>query len=75
MEVSIHGDREGFFGRTCPDCSSFFKLRLDEFKSASENELLCAYCGHRSIASDFITADQRERVISAAKAYAVTKLQ
>jgi len=75
MKVSIPGDAEGFFGRTCPSCKSFFKLRVDEFKSALENELVCAYCGHRASASDFITADQRERVLSAAKAYAVAKIQ
>jgi len=61
MKVSIPGDAEGFFGRTCPSCNGFFKLRVDEFKAAPENELVCAYCGHRASVSDFITADQRER--------------
>jgi hypothetical protein len=75
MKVSIPGDTEGFFGRTCLSCKSFFKLRVDEFKAAPENELVCAYCGHRASVSDFITADQRERVVSAAKAYAVAKIQ
>jgi hypothetical protein len=75
MNVSIPGDTEGFFGRTCPSCKSFFKLRVDEFKAAPENELACAYCGHRASVSDFITVDQRERVLSAAKAYAVAKIQ
>jgi hypothetical protein len=75
MKVSIPGDTEGFFGRTCLSCKSFFKLRVDEFKAALENELVCAYCGHRASASDFITADQRERVLSAAKAYAVAQIQ
>jgi hypothetical protein len=75
MKVSIPGDSEGFFGRTCPSCESFFKLRADEYSAASEDELVCAYCGHRASVSDFITADQRERLLSAAKAYAVGKIQ
>lgn len=75
MKVSIPGDSEGFFGRTCPSCKSFFKLRVDDFKAASENKLVCAYCGHCASVSDFITTDQRERVLSAAKAYAVAKIQ
>jgi hypothetical protein len=75
MKVSIPGDTEGFFGRTCPSCTRFFKLRVDEFKAAPETELVCAYCGHRATAPDFITKDQRARLISAAKVYAGSKIQ
>jgi hypothetical protein len=73
--VSIPGDKEGYFGRTCPTCSKFFKLRVDEFKAASETELICAYCGHRAEHGEFMTPDQRKRAISAARAYAVAKIQ
>lgn len=75
MKVSIPGDSEGFFGRTCPSCSNFFKLRADEFQAAPEEELFCAYCGHRAGSADFITSDQYKRLLSAAKAYAIAKVQ
>jgi hypothetical protein len=75
MNVSIPGDKEGYFGRTCPTCSKFFKVRVDEFKAAREAELLCAYCGHQAEHGEFMTPDQRKRAISAARAYAVAKIQ
>src|SRR5205807_8211156 len=68
MKVSIPGDAEGFFGRTCPSCKGFFKLRVDEFKAAPGNELVCAYCCHRASGSDCLPALPRERIRSGANA-------
>ena len=67
-EVSIPADEEGFFGRECPDCQRFFKMRVDQWEALpDEVEITCPYCGHQtSDASDFTTPDQLRRVESAA---------
>lgn len=75
MKVSIPVDTSGYFGRVCPACRGFFKIRGDEFKAApDELQLRCPYCGHAGTPRDFLSDDQRERAISAAKAAAIGKL-
>lgn len=76
MKVSIPVDPLGFFGRVCPGCRGFFKIRSDEFIAApNELQLCCPYCGHVGAPRDFLSTDQRERAISAAKAAAIGKFR
>lgn len=76
MKVSIPVDPLGFFGRVCPGCHGFFKIRSDEFKAAPDQlQLRCPYCGHAGVPGDFLSTDQRERAISAAKAAAIGKFR
>lgn len=70
--VSIPTDDEGFFGRECPACERFFKLRLDQWLALPDEIVItCPYCGHDSAdPSDFTTAQQHERALSGAMALA-----
>jgi endogenous inhibitor of DNA gyrase (YacG/DUF329 family) len=70
--VAIPTDEEGFFGRECPDCGGFFKLRVDQYAGLPDDlELTCPYCGHRKDHSEFMTSAQKERVLAAAEATAL----
>jgi hypothetical protein len=76
MKVSIPSDDQGYFGRLCPACNAFFKVRVDEFRAAPDDlQLYCCYCGHRAGPDDFMSSDQKKRAISAAKAAALAKIQ
>jgi uncharacterized Zn finger protein (UPF0148 family) len=70
--VSIPADEEGFFGRQCPECQRFFKMRVDEWGALPDDAIVtCPYCGRRpEDVNDFMTAQQNQRVQSAAEALA-----
>ena len=70
--VSIPADEEGFFGRRCPDCERFFKMRVDQWEMLPDRAIVtCPYCGHQpEDVSDFITPQQNQRVESAVEALA-----
>jgi hypothetical protein len=60
--LSLPVDDDGFFGRECPGCQRFFKMRADEYGALPDGIALhCSYCGHRADHGDFMTADQRHR--------------
>ncbi len=65
--VSIPVDEEGFFGRQCPECDGFFKMRVDQWEALPDDVLItCPYCGHQpEDPSDFTTPQQEERAMSA----------
>jgi hypothetical protein len=68
--ISIPADEEGFFGRECPDCVRFFKMRVDQWEALADDAVVtCPYCGHQpEDADDFMTPQQNQRVQSAAEA-------
>lgn len=70
--VPVLTDEEGFFGRECPACERFFKLREDQWLALpDEVTTTCPYCGRESAdPSDFSTQQQLERARSAGMAIA-----
>jgi hypothetical protein len=76
MKVSIPADEQGYFGRQCPECRGFFKLRVVDFNAAPDGlQLYCSYCGHHADAGDYMTEDQRESAVSAASSMAISAIQ
>ncbi|MGA5710501.1 hypothetical protein ACPCK8_29220 [Streptomyces cellulosae] len=66
MRVSIPLDDEGFLGRQCPGCSLLFRVNAEDYKTLPEDlTLWCVYCGHHAEHSQFLTAQQRERLMRA----------
>ncbi|WP_425399082.1 hypothetical protein [Aeoliella sp.] len=59
FSVSIPTDEEGYLGRECPECESYFKITPG---TGLENvtACVCPYCGHKAEQSDFATAQQLE---------------
>jgi hypothetical protein len=70
--VSIPADEEGFFGRRCPDCERFFKMRVDQWEMLPDDAIVtCPYCGRQpEDVNDFMTPQQNQRVQAAAEALA-----
>jgi sarcosine oxidase delta subunit len=68
--IPIPADEDGFFGRECPDCDRFFKMRVKQWEALSADALVtCPYCGHQpEDADDFLTPQQNQRVDAAAEA-------
>lgn len=59
MNVSLPTDEEGYLGRECPQCGSYFKLILGTgLKGITDT--ICPYCGHKADGSEFSTDDQIE---------------
>lgn len=72
LKVSIPLDDDGFFGRECPECNQHFRIAHDDYDGLSDDlELWCVYCGHHDDHSDFMTEQQRDRVMRAASDYAM----
>ncbi|MGX7826579.1 hypothetical protein ACTG9Q_15945 [Actinokineospora sp. 24-640] len=66
MRVSIPTDDHGFLGRQCPSCEQLFRVNLQDYKALpDEPELWCVYCGHHCDHSEFMTQQQRDRVMRA----------
>jgi hypothetical protein len=64
----IFSDSDGFFGRSCPACKSYFRT------TRPAEKLVCPYCGHRDWNVAFTTGNQlafvnkfRESFVSAFK--------
>jgi len=70
--VSIPTDDEGFFGRACPACERFFKMRVDDWAALPDDvKITCPYCGERpDDPGDFLTEEQTAFSTSAAVAMA-----
>ncbi|MEX2255038.1 MAG: hypothetical protein WEC34_06345 [Acidimicrobiia bacterium] len=72
FKVTIPSDDEGFFGRECPVCEQVFRMAQADYERLPDDlHLWCVYCGHRDDHSEFMTTQQRERVMRAASDYAV----
>ncbi len=71
IAVPIPLDDAGYFGRACPACERLFKMLHVEYEALPDDlELTCPYCGERQDHSEFLTADQLERMCSAGSAAA-----
>ncbi|MGJ5805319.1 hypothetical protein ACSCB1_40440 [Streptomyces europaeiscabiei] len=66
LSVSVPLDEDGCLGRQCPQCSLSFRMNGEDYKALPDNpELWCVYCGHHGDHSEFVTAQQRERMMRA----------
>lgn len=70
--VSLPTDGEGFVGRECSSCASFFKVKTEDLSPVGDTEpMWCPYCGEeRSGREAFQTAAQTARINEAIEAMA-----
>ena len=67
FRVAIPLDDHGFFGRQCPACGRVFLVSHESCEALPDDpRLWCVYCGHRAGNSEFLTSQQRARVMSLA---------
>lgn len=67
FRVEIPLDDHGFFGRQCPVCQRVFLVSHESYKALPDDiQLWCVYCGHHTGHSEFLTSQQRARVMSLA---------
>lgn len=68
MQVTIPPDEQGFHGRQCPACEAVFRVDSDDYAALPDDcELWCVYCGHHADHGDFVTQQQQERLVRAAR--------
>ena len=67
FSIPFEPDEEGFFGRECPECESYFKIVLGTGLKGEGLPCHCPYCGHVDSMDQFWTQDQ----IEFAKSYAL----
>jgi hypothetical protein len=66
LDISMPLDEDGYLGRHCPQCSMSFRMNGEDCKALPDNpELWCVYCGHHEDHSNFMTAQQRDRIMRA----------
>jgi hypothetical protein len=64
MRVEIPLDDDGFFGRQCPSCNQVFRVSHDDYEALPDDLCLwCVYCGHHDDHSEFLTDQQKERIL------------
>lgn len=69
--VSIPVDDEGFFGRECPDCQQHFRIAHEDYDRLPDDlRLWCVYCGNHGDHSEFMTSQQKARLMAVAGGYA-----
>ena len=51
--AALFSDDQGFFGRTCPSCKSYFRM------GGISSETKCPYCGHKDSLINFTTENQK----------------
>lgn len=65
MRVSIPCDEDGFLGRECPDVPRF-RVDSGDYEALPEDlNLWCVYCGHHDDHDEFMTRQQRDRLMRA----------
>ncbi|OSP26840.1 hypothetical protein B7767_41605 [Streptomyces sp. 13-12-16] len=70
--VSIPSDDNGFFGRQCPERSLVFRMDVQQYEALPDSlALWCVYCGHHAEYSEFMTEQQRDRIMHAAGDFAM----
>jgi Zn ribbon nucleic-acid-binding protein len=60
VTVSIQPDKDGYIGRECPKCESYFKITLGTGLKGDDLPCHCPYCGHAGDQGDFGTREQIE---------------
>jgi len=72
FKVTIPTDEDDFLGRECPSCGELFRISHADYDRLPDDlELFCVYCGHHTDHGDFMTQQQRDRVMRAAGDYAI----
>lgn len=68
FNVSIPLDEHGYFGRECPGCYQIFRIHGEDYDALPDDLVLtCPYCGHQEEHSEFMTSQQRDRVMRVAQ--------
>lgn len=68
FSVSIPFDEHGYFGRECPACSQIFRMHGEDYDALPDDlMLICPYCGHSDDHGEFLTPQQRARVMRVAQ--------
>src|SRR5260370_35593024 len=62
--VPMDADENGLFGRECPSCGMYFKIK--PVTDLHTTQGICPYCGYTDILGGFITQDQRAYLESVA---------
>jgi len=71
ISVTMPADDIGYFGRQCPDCERMFRINAEDYKALPDDQLLtCPYCCVVKSHSEYMTEQQRQRVLAAAGGYA-----
>jgi hypothetical protein len=58
MKVSIPLDSNGMYGRECPNCKKYFKVKPGT--GLEIDYCICPYCEHKDSSSEFATKEQLE---------------
>ncbi|SRR5260221_10434250 len=65
FRVEIPLDEHGFFGRECPSCGRTFLVAKESYDPLPDDlRLWCVYCGHNDEHSEFMTSQQKARIMS-----------
>jgi Zn finger protein HypA/HybF involved in hydrogenase expression len=64
ISVPMSADENGLFGRECPSCRMYFKIK--PVSDLTTTQGICPYCGYTDILGDFLTQDQRAYLESVA---------
>lgn len=68
FKVSIPLDEHGYFGRECPACHQVFRMHNGDYDALPDDLVLtCPYCGNQDDHSEFVTTQQRDRVMRVAQ--------
>lgn len=71
IQIPFERDEEGYVGRECPECKSYFKVVPGTGLTGEELPCTCPYCGHADSMNNFWTTDQ----IEYAKSHAFKKAE
>jgi len=67
FKISIPLDEHGYLGRECPSCQQVFRVHARDYDALPDSVMLwCVYCGHHADHSDFMTQQQKDRVMRVA---------
>lgn len=66
ISVPIKPDSDGFTGRECPECESYFKIEFGTGLKGEDLPCRCPYCGHSDSHQEFWTKEQIEHAQSVA---------
>lgn len=70
ITVSVPADDDGFIGRQCPECQLLFRMDAEDYEPLPDDLVLwCVYCGHSQEHSEFMTAQQHDRMMRAAEEF------
>jgi hypothetical protein len=62
FEIQFDLDENGLFGRECPQCLEYFKLKMGTGLPVTDH--ICPYCLYKGTQQEFFTPDQNEYIKS-----------